>query len=909
MKQFIFKLPVVLMILCSLPLIAQPVSNTYKPWTYWWWMGSAVNKTEIAKQLDDFRRVGLGGVHIIPIYGVKGYEDKFLPFLGEEWLQMVQFTIEQAGKLNMGVDMTLGSGWPYGGGWIDKKNAAKKLMIKEYGLKQGDHIEIKTDTLVTNNNWLELIAVFASNGRGEEFNLTSQIKDGIILKNVPPSDWKITCFGIANTNQLVKRAAPGDEGLVLDYFDKSSLNKYLDHFDSAFSNPAHSILPRAFYHDSYEVYEANWTSQFLNQFRKLRGYDLSQYLPSLTDSLKPEHPFIIHDIRETLSDLLYHEFTSPWNDWCRSRHSITRNQAHGSPSNILDLYALSDIPETESFGCSNFSIPGLHCDPDFQEDRFGRPSPLIMKFASSPAHLFNKPLVSSETGTWLANHFKVSLGQLKPQIDELFVSGINHIFYHGITYSPQNEAYPGFLFYASTNFGQNSHFWDELPQLNEYVTECQRLLQNSGSDNDILLYFPIDDLWTKYPGEFLLLQDVHNYTNWFSQSAFGKTARLLWDNGYAFDYISDMQVQKLMADSGKAVFPANGTAYSVIVVPSSDYMNKETLAKLDSLALNGVRIIFADKLPEHPSGFMGQRMPVIKEFNNLNNDLLLNNNIKVSGNLIEDLKQFKIPKEDIKIKGLDFVRKRTNSGFLYFIANLSNRFYEDSISLSAKYNYVKIFDPLNRKEGYIKTTGKFFLALPPGRSCFVMTSLLKPDAKSWSCRFSRDTTYLPNNWTVNFISGNNQNLKLEYKIDSLYSWTEWGDENLRSFCGKAKYSSCFTLEKPPKKDNTFMLIFDDIHETAAVTINGIFCGTVWSLPYQIEIPAGVLKRNNTIEITVQNLSANRIKFMDTQGQYWKKFYDINFVDIKYEPFDASKWNYTLSGLEGRIMLISRQTYR
>jgi hypothetical protein len=907
MKQIKCRLTVILLFLCSLPLAAQPKLNTCKPWTYWWWMGSAVNKNEITKQLEDFHRVGLGGVHIIPIYGVKGYEDQFLPFLSEEWLQMVQFTIEQAGKLNIGVDLTLGTGWPYGGGWIDKKNAAKKLMIREYNLKHVNHIEIKIDSIIANNKWLELFAVFATSDRGENIDLTSQIKDEWIIRNVPPSNWRITCFGIANTDQWVKRAAPGDEGLVLDYFDSSSLKKYLDHFDSVFSNSSCSIHPRAFYHDSYEVYDANWTLQFLNQFRKLRGYDLSENLLNLTDTLRPERSFIIQDIRETLSDLIYQEFTLPWNVWCRNRHTITRNQAHGSPGNLLDLYALSDIPETESFGCSNFSIPGLHCDSDYEEERFGRPSPLIMKFASSPAHLFSKPLVSSETGTWLANHFKVSLSQLKPQVDELFVSGINHIFYHGITYSPEHENYPGFLYYASTNFGQSSHFWEELPLLNKYITECQGLLQNSASDNNILLYFPIHDLWTKYPGDFLLLLDVHNYSSWFSKTAFGETARLLWNSGFTFDYVSDRQMQRLTVDSDRIISTTRGPAYSVIVVPSADYINKETLKKLDSLAQNGAKIIFVDKLPEHPSGFMTQGSSVIKEFQNFKNHLLLSKNIKISEDLTEDLKQFNISNEEIKTKGLDFIRKRTNSGFLYFITNLSNKFYEDSISLSVKYNYVKIFDPQSQKEGYIKSTGKFFLQLPPGKSCFVITSVQKPDTKIWSCSYNMDTTYLKNKWAVSFISGNNQNLQQEYKIDSLYSWTEWGDENLKSFCGKAKYSSSFTLEKSPGKSESFLLVFEDIHETAAITINGIYCGTLWSIPYQIEIPAGILKRNNTIEITVQNLSANRIKYIDSQGQNWKKFYDINFVDIQYNPFDASKWNYTFSGLKGKVFLISRRT--
>jgi hypothetical protein len=892
------------LLFCVPDSFTQPVNNTYKPWTYWWWMGNAVNKTDLARQIEEFSRAGIGGVHIIPIYGVKGYENQFLSFLSEKWLEMVQYTIEQAGKMNMGVDITSGTGWPYGGNWINKNNAAKQLKVKEYQLKQTSCISVKTDSIMRNNEFLDLFAIIASNNKEEPINLSSQIDTKTIHRDVELADWKLTCFGTANTNQLVKRAAPGGEGLVIDHFDQKAVMRYLNHFDSIFLRSAHLITPRAFYNDSYEVYQANWTIQFTDRFKELRGYDLIEVLPVMLDTLDPKRPFIIHDIRETLSDLLYSEFAKTWTDWCKKHGISSRYQAHGSPSNLLDLYALSDYPETESFGCSNFSLPKLHCDPDYEEERFGRPSPLMMKFASSPAHILNKSLVCSETGTWLANHFKVSLSKIKPQIDELFISGINHIFYHGITYSPQSEKYPGWLYYASTNFGLTSHFWDELPLLNSYITECQQILQNASPDNDILLYFPLNELWTKYPGEILLYLSVHNYSNWFSNTEFGKTAQFLWDHGFTFDYISDKQIQQLNVKADGKLTIRDNSSYSVIVIPAVDYMNKNTLKLLDSLAQKGAKIVFVDKLPEYFSGLMDHQLSS-KDLLVLKNKLLSNNNMIISDNLSEDLKLSGIRKEDIKLNGLDFIRKRTSSGCLYFITNLGNQFYENDIILNTKYNFIEIFDPQSLKRGYVETTDKFLLQLPPGKSCFITPLPERPKSSPWHYLYPKDTLFLNNEWTVSFISGNNQNLKPIYKMDMLRSWTEWGDANLYSFCGKAKYVSSFTIEDN-NKSKSYQLVFDDINETAKVTINGISCGTVWSLPYQLEIPANVLKNNNKIEITVQNLSANLIKLIDKQRPDWKKFYDINFVDIQYKPFDVSNWDYVPSGLTGNVILIKNK---
>jgi hypothetical protein len=882
-------------------LTGQPTVDTTKPWTYWWWMGSAVNQADIKDQLTKFARAGLGGVHIIPIYGAKGYEEQFLPFLSEEWMEAVQFTTEEAEKLGLGVDLTLGTGWPYGGGWINESTAAKKLVVPEYEFEQASTISFRPDSIRENHNFRQLIAAIATNGR-DTINLTTNLSEKLINYNVPPGDWKLTLFGVAPTRQRVKRAAPGGEGWVMDYFDERAVNHYLHHFDSVFANTEYPITPRSFYHDSYEAYGANWSRNFLEKFSQQHGYELLDYIAILTDTAHADRLFIIHDIRATLSEQLYQAFTSIWKNWCEERGALSRNQAHGSPGNILDLYALADIPETESFGCSEFGIPGLNCDPDYEEENFGRPSPLMMKFASSPAHLLGKPLVSSETGTWLANHFKVSLSRVKPQIDELLVSGINHVFYHGTTYSPQKEPFPGWLFYASTNFGPSSHFWDELPLLNSYIEQCQDRLQSAEPDNDILLYFPINDLWSTFGENILLQLDVHKYENWFSRTAFGETAQRLWDQGFTFDYVSDRQLQQLDVNNEEGLSTAANTNYSLIVVPAIDFIPEATLRRLDSLAQRGARIVFLEHLPKNYAGFLAQQRGS-EGIEAVRNHLLANPNVTVSDDVVEDLKLQNVRSEEMKPKGLDFIRKKNDVGYLYFITNLGNTFLEDTLSLAVEHNYLTITDPQTGSTGYIEAQSKFNLRLPPGKSYFIQTSETRPENERWNTFTATDTLVLDNPWTVNFIQGNTDSLQSAYTVDDLSSWTVWDDEQLKTFSGKGKYTARFTMNNFDKTQR-YRLVFEDIRETAEVIINGVSCGTVWAHPYQLEIPTEVLKEENEIEIIVQNLSANYMKLYDRQHPEWKKFYDINIVDITYQPFDASRWDYQPSGLIGEVLLIS-----
>ena len=500
-------------------LVATPSEQTYKPWAYWWWMGSSVTKEGISKNLQAYKEAGIGGMHIIPIYGEKGDEENFIDYLSPQWMDMLVHTLNEAEKLGLGIDMTTGTGWPFGGPTVSFATSAKKMELKEIDLNTLESLDAITKGIKGG----QLVALSVQTPDGSYKDILKDVQKINGLKQAKRYK-KAVAMLLSPTRQKVKRAAPGAKGLVLDYFNREAIDSYFTKFQTAFDSTQFSTAKiRSFYNDSYEVYNANSTANFLDKFKELRSYDLTKELHELANPKQSETKERIRtDYCETISDLLLSEFTIPWDAKSNEMGMVTRNQAHGSPGNLLDLYGATDIPETESFGVSDLSIPGLRQDPDFEEDRFGRPNPLTMKFASSAAHIYGKKLVSSETATWLGDHFKVSLSQVKPQIDELFTAGINHIVYHGITYTPTEKPFPGRLFYASTNFGPKSHFWKELPALNSYIENCQRVLQNSKPMNDVLVYFPIHDVWAKNNKEEIVIRfDVHHSEEWLQNSNFG----------------------------------------------------------------------------------------------------------------------------------------------------------------------------------------------------------------------------------------------------------------------------------------------------------------------------------------------------------------------------------------------------
>ena len=142
-----------------------------------------------------------------------------------------------------------------------------------------------------------------------------------------------------------------------------------------------------------------------------------------------------------------------------------------------------------------------------------------------------------------------------------------------------------------------------------------------------------------------------------------------------------------------------------------------------------------------------------------------------------------------------------------------------------------------------------------------------------------------------------------FKTDKLGSWTTLSTDTMAQyFSGTARYTLNFNcLDNQVGKSGWIDL--GDVRETAEVKLNGKSLGTAWCLPFHVPITEGVLlKENNKLEIEVTNLSANRIRYLDKKGMVWRKFYDINFVDISYNAFDASKWLPVASGLLGEVIL-------
>ncbi len=253
------------------------VTSQCKPWTYWWWMGSAVSREELQRHAKTYAQAGLGGMHIIPIYGAEGAQARYVPFLSPAWMDLLDGAVETAGAAGLGIDMTPGTGWPYGGPWVGKEQAAKQAFLRSFSLAGAAEAP---PVLCPGQPEARLKALVALGPEGKTVDLTARVgADGQLNWKSGGGMWTLYALFQGWTKQQVKRAAPGGEGNVVDPFSRTSMDAYLARFDEAFKG--RTTRPRAFYMDSYEVYGANWTEDFFDQFQTRRGYDLRFQLGAL----------------------------------------------------------------------------------------------------------------------------------------------------------------------------------------------------------------------------------------------------------------------------------------------------------------------------------------------------------------------------------------------------------------------------------------------------------------------------------------------------------------------------------------------------------------------------------------------------------------------------------------------------
>lgn len=921
------------------------VKQEAKPGTRWWWLGSAVDRDNLTYNLDTYAKAGFGAVEITPIYGVIGNEVNDINFLSDQWMEMLRHVESEGKRLDIEIDMNTGTGWPFGGPEVTLEEAATKAIFNDLTIDVPAPSKKTKDNVLNINilpkdqktlkelNYATLAGVWLYDEKGNVAEVTSLVEDGknLILNVQKPV--RIIALWHGKTRQAVKRAAPGGEGYVMDHFSPTAVKNYFSKFDKAFDR-TNTSAPHTFFNDSYEVYGADWTPALLSEFEKRRGYRLQDHFPAFLDNKDALHGRIISDYRETLSDLLLEVFTDTWANWAHQRGSIVRNQAHGSPANLLDVYSAVDIPEIEGFGLSDFGITGLRKDSLTKKND----SDLSMlKYPASAAHFYGKPFVSSETFTWLTEHFRTSLSQCKPDFDLMMTSGVNHIYFHGTTYSPREAAWPGHLFYASMEMSPINTIWKDAPAFFDYITRCQSFMQWGEPDNDLLVYLPVYDIWRDYPGR-LLQFDIHSMAK--KAPDFINAVTEIYKSGYDMDYVSDLMIGKTHCEQGKIVAPS-GVTYKALILPAANVMQPATLRHLISLAQSGASIVFVGNYPETVPGLsrLSEREAEVKKLINSlpqHDFTSLGKIYKYGKGMIINAPDYasavalcaqtgSLRPETMRSKlGLSSIRRRNETGHHYFISSLQPQGVDGWVRLAVKAESAVIYNPLTGAKGKAQVrqrdnSSEVRLQLASGESCILQTyekslpeQLVDRENKplrpwgylteSSNKKISSKTLFGP--WTLSFPDAT-PTIDTKITLDSLTAWTNLELPNAKTCMGTGRYSTIVKITRKDLKPQVrWILDLGDVRESARVRINGVDAGTLFAVPYRLDVTHLLRSGKNVIEVDVTSLAANYVAEMDRQGIIWRKFKNANIANLKGGKVSYyGNWDVMPCGLNSEVKLI------
>src|SRR5271156_642019 len=533
-----------------------------RPMMRWWWFGVAVEKPEIRRELEQMKADGIGGAELAFVYPqVVDDPAKHLvneSFLSPAMLENVSYAASEARRLGLRLDVTLGSGWPYGGPATTLQEAAECLRVAELAVATGA-TSLPAFTLAE-GEWV--VSVSLVNGEPKHWKAApAQLLAPGQMKGFPQSDAPRTAlvFIASHTRQQVKRAAAGAEGWVLDPFSHQALATHLNAVGEPLVKAFGAAPPYAVFSDSLEAYGADWTPDLVTQFSKRRGYDLLPHLPELVAGGTAEAERVRHDWGKTLTELVNENYLAQINAWAIANHTKFRSQTYGEPAVSLSSQRLVALPEGEGPHWRAFST---------------------LRWATSAHHLFANNVSSAETFTWLHSPaFRATPLDMKAEVDLHFLIGVNQVIGHGWPYSPPQVGEPGWSLYAAAVFNDHNPWHPVMPEVARYIQRVSSLLRQGEPANQVALLLPTDDAWAIFSlGEVSVTEEMSRLIPPALVSA-------ILSAGYNLDFIDADAINKL------------GIHYPVLVIPPTSRIPAETLANIQHYLAGGGKVICVGGTP------------------------------------------------------------------------------------------------------------------------------------------------------------------------------------------------------------------------------------------------------------------------------------------------------------------------
>ncbi len=563
-----------------------------RPIVRWWWFGPSVVKPQLEKEMNLMKEGGFGGFEVQPTYplatdgqysGLRNFQ-----FLSPEFFDMLKFTAAKAKDLGLRFDLTLGSGWPYGGPMFSHDEAAQTIArLDPVAIQPG---QTTATAPAPARGGIRPIAAavlgpITDAAPGASPYLALKVSDHTAqLPTNLHGATQVTFYTAADADLvMVKRPALGAEGYIVDHYDPAAIKKFIDQITLPEINACGPNTPFSIFCDSLEIHGEGWTPTLLAEFQKRRGYDLTPLLPALFDDNFPKAPEIRADYGKTIAETFNDNFVKVFTQLAHDHNTRFRIQAYGTPPCTLMTYADADLDEGENYNWKSFSGT---------------------RWASSANHLLGRPLSSSESFTWLHSPvFMAAPIDIKAESNLQLLNGVNQFLCHGWPYTAPGVEYPGWRFYAAAVFTEKNPWWIAMHDINDYLARASYLLRQGTPGNDVALYLPEEDAYAKFTPQSLAMVTSNNGNGAILNGMVANLIPTILEAGYNFDFVDDGLIALRGKVDGKTL-AFGDLKFKVIIVPSVTRIPLATLKKFAEFANNGGILIALDHIPSQAPGFL-----------------------------------------------------------------------------------------------------------------------------------------------------------------------------------------------------------------------------------------------------------------------------------------------------------------
>lgn len=574
----------------------------YRGMPFWAW-NCRMDRDHVDRILSELKEMGMGGAYLHCRTGMD------LPYLGEQFMEMIEYAHKRAGELDMLTGLYDEDRWPSGfaGGLVTREERYRGRFLCFSPEKLPERETVKE---VGENGSSNAAAV--SNGRHKYLaGYGVRLENGYLKEYVRLTEGEVVPEGfdpwyayleILGNNPWYNNQAYVNtlDPAAIREFIRITYEAYAGRLQSDFGKgipavftdePQFTYKTRLAYAEDRKPQTLSYTDDFDETYRARYGESILDYLPELFWEL-PDGEFSVHRYRyhDHVTERFVNAYADQIGAWCREHGILLTGHMVHEPSLEGQTMALGEAMRSYR----GFGVPGIDmlCD---------RRELTTAKQAQSAVHQFGCSDMMCEI--YGVTDWDFDFRGHKLSGDWQAALGVTWRVHHLTWTVMEGEAkrdYPA-------SIGYQSPWYRKYPYIENYFARINTALHQGKPVVKLGVIHPIESYWLCWGDsehtEGICRGREENFQNLVNWLLYG-----LID----FDFISESLLADWEQTSDKG-FTAGTMTYDVILVPDCITLRRTTAARLEEFAARGGTVIFAGTVPSHVDGVRNEDVRNLSE--------------------------------------------------------------------------------------------------------------------------------------------------------------------------------------------------------------------------------------------------------------------------------------------------------